>query len=105
MQIIRKPLEKKTIDTSLTRDDPYVQDDIEYYSAIINLTNNVLQNTKPMYTNSQILEISDSITKALDDIIDRSPSSILSLEILHEAKFYNNQAKCLIKEMNAEQNK
>lgn len=99
MQIIRKPLEKKTIDTSLTREDPYVQDDIEYYSAIINLTNNILQNSKPMYTNSQIIEISDSLTKALDDIIDRSPSSVLSLELLHEAKFYNNQAKCLIKEM------
>lgn len=99
MQIIRKPLEKKTIDTSLTREDPYVQDDIEYYSAIINLTNNVIQNSKPMYTNSQIIEISDSLTKALDDIIDRSPSSVLSLELLHEAKFYNNQAKCLIKEM------
>lgn len=99
MQIIKKPLEKKTIDTSLTREDPYVQDDIEYYSAIINLTNNVIQNSKPMYTNSQIIEISDSLTKALDDIIDRSPSSVLSLELLHEAKFYNNQAKCLIKEM------
>lgn len=99
MQIIKKPLEKKTIDTSLTREDPYVQDDIEYYSAIINLTNNVIQNSKPMYTNSQIIEISDSLTKALDGIIDRSPSSVLSLELLHEAKFYNNQAKCLIKEM------
>lgn len=99
MQIIRKPLEKKTIDTSLTREDARVQDDIEYYSAIMNLTKNLFRDTKPMYTNSQILEISESITEALDDIINRSPSSILSLELLHEAKFYNNQAKCLINEM------